>query len=302
MEHHDLTEYLDRRLRAARPRSARVDESAFDAALLNRLRIEPIAPRRSVPRAVAFPVAAGVTLTVTAMVVLAGAPGRLGGPSAADAITQTLHWLNPAPGKILHARSVETMGGHTTTREFWQSADDPASQRELVEGSHTYEIARDGIYDPARNTIYTAGTLAMLTDAMKRKAAASLQPDKSAGLPPGDPAVAKVRVLLRDDRMSVHGPELHNGTEAWAISLKESVGRPVWTLWVSTADGRPLELRDPGRDASEPLQVTRWQTYEVLDRSHADQVTLTGAHPSATVVRDSAQAAAAERRLELAKG
>ena len=64
--------------------------------------------------------------------------------------------------------------------------------------------------------------------------------------------------------MTVTGREMHNGIDTWAISLKPDVGRPVWTLWVSAADGKPVELRDPGRDASEQPQVIRWPTYEVL--------------------------------------
>jgi hypothetical protein len=97
--------------------------------------------------------------------------------------------------------------------------------------------------------------------------------------------------------MVVTGREMHNGTQAWAISLKPDAGRPVWTLWVATADGKPLELRDPGRDASEPPQVIRWPTYEVLPGSHTSRLTLRGAHPTARVVRDAAQAAAARQRL-----
>ena len=98
--------------------------------------------------------------------------------------------------------------------------------------------------------------------------------------------------------MVVSGRELHDGTAAWKISLKRDAGRPVWTLWVSAADGKPLELRDPGRDASEQPQVIRWPTYEVLRDADAEQLlTLTGAHPSADVVLDAARAAAAERRL-----
>ena len=121
-------------------------------------------------------------------------------------------------------------------------------------------------------------------------------------MPAGDPAVAKVRILLQEGRMEIRGRELHNGVDAWAISLKPDVGRPVWTLWVSAADGKPLELRDPGRDASERPQVIRWSAYEVLPGADADQVlTLTGAHPSARVVRDAAQVQAAERRLMPAK-
>ena len=60
-----------------------------------------------------------------------------------------------------------------------------------------------------------------------------------------------------------------------------------------------VELRDPGRDASEQPQVIRWPTYEVLPGSDAQRLlTLTGAHPSARVVHDAAQADAAARRLD----
>jgi hypothetical protein len=72
----------------------------------------------------------------------------------------------------------------------------------------------------------------------------------------------------------------------------------VWTLWVSADDGKPLELRDPGRDADEGLQVIRWPVYEVLRGADADElVSLKDAHPSANVVSDPAKVAAAERRL-----
>jgi hypothetical protein len=117
-------------------------------------------------------------------------------------------------------------------------------------------------------------------------------------VPAGDPIVDKVRILLRAHNLEVTGREVHNGTDAWAISLKPGFGQPVWTLWVSVATGKPLELRDPGRDASEPPQLIRWPAYEVLPGTDAKRVlTLTGAHPSARVVRDAARTAAAEARL-----
>ncbi|MDX6566727.1 MAG: hypothetical protein QOE10_2389, partial [Gaiellales bacterium] len=126
MEHHDLTDDLHRRLRAARPAAARVDEHAFDGDLLTRVQQGPIAARRSVPRSVAMPIAAGVIVVATAAVVLGGGPDSVGGPASAAAITQqTLSWLDPPAGTILHVRSVETMGTQTTTREYWESADDP---------------------------------------------------------------------------------------------------------------------------------------------------------------------------------
>ncbi len=312
MEHHDLTDDLDRRLRAARPAAARVDEHAFDGALLDRVSQGPIAARRSVPRSVAVPVAAGVIVAATAAVVLGGGPDNVGGPPSAAAITQqTLRWLDPPAGTILHARSIETSGAQTTTREFWQSADDPTAERELVEGAQTFEVSGDAMYDPATNTIYdplapppAAGIVP--TDnpkgAPSKNATAALPapgktgPDNS--LPAADPIVTKVRTLLEQGAMTVTGRELHDGIDTWAISLKPDGGRPVWTMWVSVADGKPVELSDPGRDASEQPQDIRWPVYEVLPGSSAAQlVTLTGAHPSAQVVHDPAQVAAAEQRL-----
>ena len=115
------------------------------------------------PAAAAFPAPSpcrwrrGVTLTATAVVMLGGGPGEVGGPSSAAAITQALHWLSPPAGTILHVRSVETQGGRTTTREFWQSADHPESARLRVGGSESYETAGENRYDPATDTIHLGG-------------------------------------------------------------------------------------------------------------------------------------------------
>ena len=254
--------------------------------------------------------AAGAALTATAVVMLGGGPGDVGGPSSAAAITQALHWLDPPSGTILHVRSVETMGAQTTTRELWQSADHPASERQLIQGARSFETSGDALYDPATNTIYdppAGGPIAGDAGARKSKRAeAKVAPPGGApagkpggeAMPAGDPIVDKVRILLQEGRMTVTGREVHDGTSAWAISLKPDVGRPVWTLWVSAADGKPLELRDPGRDATEQPQVIRWPAYEVVRDADADRLlTLTGAHPSARVVHDAAQLDAAERRL-----
>jgi hypothetical protein len=297
VEHNDLT----RRLRASLPAVGRVDERAFDQHLLDRVRTQPIAPRRGLPRAVALPVAAAVALAATVVVMLAGGPGDVGGPPSAAAITaQTLHWLSPPAGTILHARSVETQGGRATPREFWQSADDPASARELVDGPQgTYETEGESLYDPARNTIYDAG--AKPSPPAKPGTLGPGRVPADGTLPSGDPIVTKVRILLQDGQMRVSGEEVHNGVDAYAVSLKPDAGRPVWTLWVAAADGRPLELRDPGRDANEQPQVIRWPTYEVQSGGGAALLTLRGAHPSARVVHDPAQLDAARQRLGLAK-
>ena len=161
MDHPTMTDELDRRLRAARPPSAEVDEHAVDADLLARIRALPVAPRRRVPRTVAVPVAVGATAAATAVVMLAG-PGDVGGPSRASALTQTLRWLNPPAGTVLHARSVETEGTRTTTREFWQSADDPAAparadprRRRDLRGRRRHDLRPGHEHDlrPARRTV-----------------------------------------------------------------------------------------------------------------------------------------------------
>jgi hypothetical protein len=327
VEHHDLNDDLRRRLRAARPAGAHVDEQAFDGALLTRVRQGPIAARRTVPRAVAMPVAVGVIVVATAAVVLGGIPGNVAGPPSAAAITQeTLHWLTPPSGTVLHVRSVETRAGVTTTREFWQSADDPTAEREVVLGAQgTYESSGDAIYDPATNTIYDApaapeaatpgdasaaqaakaeqAKAPLAADAVKAKQLAR-DPSRSGRakpldpMPVGDPIVGKVRSLLQDGRMDVSGRQLHDGVDAWAISLKpefNDLARPGWTLWVSVADGKPLELIDPGEAGGQDI---RWPVYETLTSDSAGQLTsLEAAHPSASVVRDPAQREAAEQRL-----
>jgi hypothetical protein len=346
VEHHDLNDDLRRRLRAARPAAAQIDEHAFDSTLLARVRQGPIAARRTVPRAVAMPVAAGVIVVTTAAVVLGGIPGNVAGPPSAAAITQeTLHWLTPPSGTVLHVRSVETSGGVTTTREFWQSADDPNAERELVQGAQaTYETAGDAIYDPATNTIYdvpqppkdgvasadsngdpakaaSAGDASaaravkaeqakapLAADAVKAKQLASDPSRSDQGKSEdhrlaGDPIVAKVRSLLLDGRLDVTGRQLHDGVDAWAISLKPEytdLARPGWTLWVSVADGKPLELIDPGETGGQDIH---WPVYETITGDGTEQLTsLEGAHPSALVVHDPAQLDAAHERLLPTKG
>ena len=310
---HDLTDAPDRRLRAARPHAACVNDNAFDADLLARVRAQPIPPRRTVPR-VAAPIAVGATITATAAVMLGGGPGDVGGPSSAEAIAQTLHWLTPSSGTVLHVRSVETRGGRVVTREFWQSADHPESERLSIDGTTDYEVAGMRFYDPVTDTIYDSGAKTAVPDDAARskpgepgaKKPAGKAVEEQAGMEgapipgprgeviTGDPIVFKVRTLLRAGHMTVNGREDHNGTAAWRISLKPGTDRAVWTLWVSAHDGKPLELRDP----ADGHQVIRWPVYELLRGSRASHtLSLTAAHPSAQVVTDPDKVAVARERL-----
>jgi hypothetical protein len=345
---------LDVRLRESRPDDIDVDADAFDAELLARVRSTPLAARSVARRPIVLPVAAGVTVVATAAVLFIGGPGGTGGPSSADAITQTLHWLDPPDGTILHAKSVETGGAQTLTREFWQSADDSTLRREVFQGAQSFETEGDDtFYVPATNTIYdgpkgpaedgtgnsvearqkraenTAAEDAAKAAKLQAEGKAPVEADEGAKpaqssdtqrakaseaaaedlqrpdeeMPVGDPVVVKVRMLLEDDRMTVAGRELHDGVEAWAIRLRPVDGEPEWTLWVSAADGKPLELRDPGR-AGRAAQVIRWSTYEVLPGTAANeaQLSLTAAHPDARVVHDPAQVDAARNELWPPKG
>ena len=228
---------------SARParRRADVDADAFDADLLARVRSSRSPRAAPSPRAVVLPVAAGVTVAATAAVMFVGGPGDVGGPSSAAAITQALHWLDPPDGTILHARSVETQGDRTTTREFWQSADDPTCGGRCVQGAENSRppATRSTTPRPTRSTT-------------RRRQGARQGPAAAAGAcPPATRSSSRSASCSQDGDMTVTGRELHDGVEAWVIWLRPDAGRPVWTLWVSAADGKPLELRDPGRDASE---------------------------------------------------
>jgi hypothetical protein len=267
---HAVRDELERRLHASRPEVA---GDAVDEALLERVRALPVERRRVAPRVA--PVAALAAVIAAAVVLLTGGPG--GTPSASALTQAALRWFTPPAGTILHVRSVATQGGVTTTRENWVSADHPEQERELLTTRGvTQETAGESSYDAATNTIH---------EAPAEKAGKS----PLAGLPASDEIVGKVRVLLEQGDMVVSGRATIDGQDAWAISLKADAGRPVWTLYVAD-DGRPLELRDPGRDANEAPQTIRWPLYEVLrDVANPDAlVTLQGAHPGARVVTDGA--------------
>ena len=278
---------IEKRLRASRPDAADIDEDAYDAELLAHLQRLPVERRRTVGRRVAIPVAtAGVTLAAAAAVMFAGGPGDLGGPSSAVAIEQALRWFSPPAGTVLHVRSVETQDGRTTTRESWQAADTPAVSREVLDGAIRYETSGNSFYDPTTNTIY-----------QDERADRKLHDDPVESIV-GDPIVKKVRYGLENQAMTVTGRVRHNGQDAWEIALDADADRPVWKVWVSAADGKPLELRDPGRDANEAPSTIRWETYEFLEGDAAARLaTLEGAHPTATVIRDRDQVAAAWERV-----
>lgn len=282
---HDMTDILDRRLLASRPSAADASAYACDEALLDRLREQPIAARRAVPVKVATPVAAGVAAVAAGLLLLGGGPGS---PDAAAAVTQTLHWLTPSPGTILHARSVETNRGDVTTRDYWQSGDDPSKLRERIDGQRSFERSGDEYYDPATNTIYAPG------DGVNKAKlpGAIVPPAKDGSLPAGDPMVIKVRMLLAAGHMEVGDLDHHNGVDAWPISLKPGLDRQPWTLWVSADDGKPLELHDG-------YQTIRWTAYDVTSGDgNAAVLSVRAAHPDAQVVTDPEAVMQAEARLE----
>ena len=313
---HLVNDDVDRRLRAARP--APIEPDAFDAVLLERLLAQP----RPVPRRthrLAPPLVAVAALAAVAFFLFAGGPGNVGGPATASAIEQALRWFDPPAGSILYARSEGTTTSadgrrETWEREVWQSADDPAKTRIVIrQGSTVIETSDRAIYDARTNTIYkpagngkpTADESAKDRNAKATEPAAARKPsvaewakraiarrnDKRPAiraLEGGDPVVSKVRSLLTAGRATVRGREVHDGTEAWAITLPPGAGRPAWTLWVAVADGRPLALHDPGDPANgKAAEDARWTAYDVRPATGADEMlSLAATHPDARVVRD----------------
>jgi hypothetical protein len=163
--------------------------------------------------------------------------------------------------------------------------------------------------EPAAEAAARAAKQAVPADASAaEKAAAGAQAKRAvAFLPPGkareasgDPTVTKIRTLLASDRAAVRGREVHDGVEAWAISLKPGIGGPAWTLWVAVADGRPLALHDPGdAGTGDKAEDDRWTAYDVQPAAGAEALlTVAAAHPGARVVRDAVRYDAASRRLE----
>ena len=186
---------------------------------------------------------------------LAGGPGDVGGPSSASAITQALRWLTRRTARSCTSAASRPRAGGRPRASSGSRPTIPPRRARCSSGAAGSRPSGDALYDPATNTIYDrrAGARARSRQARRpgpagRRSGRRQGPDPAAGGPDGGHA----------------GARCHNGVDAWAISLKPDVGRPVWTLWVSAADGKPLELRDPGRDASEQPQVIRWPTYEVL--------------------------------------
>jgi hypothetical protein len=292
---------MERRLRAARP--AIDDDAEPDLELLARVMAEPVPARRR--RAVAPMLAATAVAAVATVVVLASRP------APASAISQALRWFDPPAGKVLHSRTVDPGGA---VHEFWQDTDHPERMR-IIE-ANGYETGPDSVYDPHTNTIYLDGAaVATPSDAERRAKAAKLAAEgkttgpagpaaegktteevapakRAAGerkpvaaAESGDPIVAKVRTLLAEGRARVRGRELHDGVDAWAITLSADAGRPAWTLWIRADDGRPLALDDPGDPGhGKPPASTKWITYEVLDGTD-EPLTIEAAHPDAHVVR-----------------
>jgi hypothetical protein len=309
---HDLTESVERRLRAARPPAAAVDPDAFDPAMLARVVASPpAAPRRRARLAV--PAGGLAALVIAGAVVLVGDPSATHAPrpdSAAAAVQRAALWFAMPPGRILHYRAVSTEAGETVmTQEVWESTDDPnrARHAEGVQGV-TVELAGSDLYDAARDTIYdyvppsrgeAAATLrreiARKIDAARASGAgrevvkrlrsdrdrlvrqldAPPVPARTVALPSrGDPTVEEIHQAFDAGRATA-GPQTdHDGVEARPITITwASRGTPVrWVLWTAADDGRPLELSIDHGPGTPIVGGTTYPTYELLPDTDADRL------------------------------
>ncbi len=300
---------VDERIRAARPPIA---DSEPDDALLRRVMAQPVPRRRRRP--VAIPAVAVAALVAAAFVLLGGDT-----PENASALSQAMRWFDPPAGTILHSRIVDDNG---QAREFWVDVGHPEHSRTIEPDG--LEVGAGAIYDPATNTVYLDNgrrpsavkggkdTEDMAKrDAIKKAKLDAEDPgatetrpapgrvDKPAdeNLPAGDPFVAKVRVLIDLGHAVVKGREVHDGVDAWAITLAAGERAP-WTVWVRADNGKPLAFTDPGDPARDKAPENGvWATYEKLDRGDVP-LTVRAAHPDAKVVTDGAQFDARLQRVE----
>jgi hypothetical protein len=336
-----LTDPVDRRLRAARPEAAEVAADVAERpeaqALMACVRSEPVEPRRRHGRPLPRRAAAALALAAAGVVALTGLPGSDTGPQPALAgpISMAVRWFDPAPGTVLHYRNTltsSTPNGWTGTlrQEGWQSVEHPDQSRLMsVHDGIPAESARDGIYDPATDTVYLnvppgRHQLAKLERAIALKIAAARDDgvsqqdiarmrrdarqaiernagaaDGSASRPTaGDPSVAEIRTALEQRRARVTGRDSQGGIEAYVIELDPQGPTVRWTLRTAVSDGRPLALRIDNGPGTPALETISWQTYEVLPGGESQQlVTVRGAHPGARLVRDADALDAATARL-----
>jgi hypothetical protein len=343
----------DERLRAARPEAADVSPDAAARpearALLERIRSEQPSgsrPRvggwRRAPKLLRAGVAAAL---LAALAVAIGVPGREGAPQEASArpIALALHWFVPEPGTVLHMRSALTAGdpnvpSGSVGQEVWQSVENPGSQRIVSnQDGVVAESGPEGVYDPARNTIYlnvppgphqrqaiersidkkiefmrkdgaSEADIARVREDARKNMSGDMDNASSAAAPAQDATVAKVRAALEHGGATATRRGTHAGVDAYAIQLEPAteqagqIPRPGlrdvrWTLWLAASTGRPLELRIDNGPGTQALETTTWETYEVLHRPADELVTLRGAHPDARVVRDADALDAAMARL-----
>jgi hypothetical protein len=300
---------VNERIRAARPP---IDDAEPDTELLRRVMAQPV--RRSRRPLVAIPAVAVAALIAATFVLLGGNQ-----PETASALSQAMHWFDPPPGTVLHSRIVNDAG---QAREFWQDVDHPENSRTIEPNG--FEVGDGAIYDPSANTIYKDNGKRSVPadkpqdpgddpgrDAKKkvkldeenpgstetRPAPGRVDKPTDENMPVGDPFVAKVRVLIDMGRAGVRGRVVHNGVDAWAISLTAG-DRPPWTVWVRADNGKPLAFSDPGDPTrNKPAESGVWETYEKLDRGDVP-LTLQAAHPNAAVVTDGAKFDALLHQLE----
>ncbi len=229
MERHDLNDDLDRRLRAARPAASRVGDDAFDGALLARVRQQPIASRRSVPRGVAVPIAAGAIAVATAAVVLGGGPDNVGGPPTAAAITRETLQLVRAAGRKHPARPQRPDDRFRDPHARVVAVRRPSDGRTGADRGH------DHLRDDARRDL-RPGHEHHLRRRDRRHARPAGHEEGAPGgrdCPAsagrgrgslGDAIVTKVRTLLGRGELTVSASGLHDGVDSWAISLGADAG------------------------------------------------------------------------------
>lgn len=226
--------------------------------------------RRGVPPLLLAAMASAPVVAAIAAVLVIGSIGQSATATANAAIIRhTDAALAPPPDKILHT---EVRGGGFVA-EWWQMTSPPYSfLGDKGPVGSTPEQASDATttsyWDPSTNTIHTAPSTSPTTLS--------------------DP-LAEVRQALRDGRARVLGTKELDGHPTYEIQFAEKTGFDSQSLiaYVDEHTYRPILLSDPQRDGT--VVQLRVVAFEYLPETAANlrNLSLTGRHPTARVVRAS---------------
>jgi hypothetical protein len=286
--------------------------------------------RRKLAVRLVGPLAAAGVIALGILSVLPGREPAVVRPAAAQSVVRrAIVALTPSPSSLLHVHIVgrqDNRDGSVVTwqSESWEENVAPFARRQIetIGDGHSVETSfTDGViqlYDPAKNTIYTnppkphpldfkpgprPGTyvvrvphvgggfvervIAADADDLRR-----LQEGLTRQRPEEDIFRTQALALLRSGQARIDRQARIDGRDAIRIAAKD--GHMTYLIDAETYD--PIELRTTGAGGGTTI---RFRAYEQLPSTQTNRalLSLSGAHPGATVEPRPAAYAAAYKRL-----